>query len=607
MTKRACLYLRCSTDEQVASVPAQRDQLQAFAEREGFEVVREYVDEGITGTSPKRPGLQRMIADAQHGAKWDTVLAWDTSRLHRPDDPCVGIAFEHALRQAGKSIVTAQGAQMTGNALTDGLMRFIEYGQAGEESVKKSRDVLRGQFAAAKSGQAWRAPYGMDNIYRGPSGDFRRRVRRLADDTKELLTEDGGRVIESWPKSRKIRKADDETVTLMPGDPDKLAVVRRIFAQYLGGKSIRQIVFGLNEDGIASPKGQAWRPNMIRRILTNPHYAGRQAFGRHSLARFHQIDAEGNVTKAPNPDKRMTERPAEDWLVRDDAWEAVVTPEDWQAVQDRLSQRRTTPALTGKGGASPYLVSGLLKCSCGSGMYGSKGTRDIRYRCYARRSQGKSICDAKSIRADLIDNYVEQRIRELFLSGEAEAALMNHVEALLDAAIEAASDGQQTDGYKARLDALDAERRRIVGAIGRGIIEDADAADELVRIKRERADIEAKLASSGKAGVNPKSVRRKVIAACRDRIRYSRSLWGSAEPRARKEIVRGFVASMTADQQAGTVTTEFIPLAAESGVPSLTQSLCGQHTTPAQLAEIFDYKLGRIVTPAKLGAIGGAA
>src|SRR5207249_8291629 len=78
-TKRAALYLRTSTADQ--SPEMQRYDLERLAAQRGFVIVETYVDQA-SGAKARRPGLERMMADARH-AKFDVVLVWASDRLAR--------------------------------------------------------------------------------------------------------------------------------------------------------------------------------------------------------------------------------------------------------------------------------------------------------------------------------------------------------------------------------------------------------------------------------------------------------------------------------------------------------------------------------------------
>ena len=83
---RAALYLRLSRDDAGAgesvSIGGQRALLHAYAADHGWTVAGEYVDDGFSGTSFRRPGLQRLLEDVEAG-RVDLVLTKDLSRLGR--------------------------------------------------------------------------------------------------------------------------------------------------------------------------------------------------------------------------------------------------------------------------------------------------------------------------------------------------------------------------------------------------------------------------------------------------------------------------------------------------------------------------------------------
>jgi DNA invertase Pin-like site-specific DNA recombinase len=78
--KRAVLYMRVSTIEQHPET--QLFDLRQLAQQRGLEIIREYVDRGVSGTRVRRPGLDQMMSDARQ-AKFDVVLVWAADRLAR--------------------------------------------------------------------------------------------------------------------------------------------------------------------------------------------------------------------------------------------------------------------------------------------------------------------------------------------------------------------------------------------------------------------------------------------------------------------------------------------------------------------------------------------
>jgi DNA invertase Pin-like site-specific DNA recombinase len=78
--KRTALYIRVSTLDQHPET--QQLELRSLAEQRGLEVVKEYVDHGISGARTKRPALDELLADARR-RRFDLVLVWACDRLAR--------------------------------------------------------------------------------------------------------------------------------------------------------------------------------------------------------------------------------------------------------------------------------------------------------------------------------------------------------------------------------------------------------------------------------------------------------------------------------------------------------------------------------------------
>ena len=78
--KKVCLYARVSTKEQ--GCERQLVELREVAEKHDYEVVAEYVDEGISGAKKSRPALDQMLKDAM-SRKFSVVMTLELSRLGR--------------------------------------------------------------------------------------------------------------------------------------------------------------------------------------------------------------------------------------------------------------------------------------------------------------------------------------------------------------------------------------------------------------------------------------------------------------------------------------------------------------------------------------------
>lgn len=121
---RTALYARVSTSGHGQTVEPQLLELREYCERRGWQIVGEYLDEGISGAKDSRPQLDRMMKDAIH-RKFDTVIVWKFDRFARSVShllraletfSALGVAFVSLSEQidtttpTGKMIFTVLGA-----------------------------------------------------------------------------------------------------------------------------------------------------------------------------------------------------------------------------------------------------------------------------------------------------------------------------------------------------------------------------------------------------------------------------------------------------------------------------------------------------------------
>jgi DNA invertase Pin-like site-specific DNA recombinase len=128
LQKRVAFYLRVSTDQQ--SVEMQRADLQAVADRAGWQIAEIYQDEGISGAKGRdeRPQFDRMLKDATR-RKFDVLAVWAVDRLGRSLQHLIGTLSE--LRAAGVDLYLQKQAIDTttpsGKALFGMLSVFAEF------------------------------------------------------------------------------------------------------------------------------------------------------------------------------------------------------------------------------------------------------------------------------------------------------------------------------------------------------------------------------------------------------------------------------------------------------------------------------------------------
>lgn len=239
MLKRALIYARVSTDEQVEKygLPAQFRACREYAVANGFEVVEEIADDGYTGAILSRPGLDRLRKLIAEGAA-SIVLMLDPDRLSRDLEYLLRLKREIEAH-ARLEFVTARFEDTT-----NGKLFFAMKGMIAEWERGVIRDrTMRGKAERAKSGRrvGGRTPFG------------------YIDQAGELVV-----------------------------DPDRASVAQQIFSWHDAGVSMLEITSRLRSAGVKTWSGKPWWYTSVRSILTNEVYAGVQRWG-----------AEGIVIPAP--------------------------------------------------------------------------------------------------------------------------------------------------------------------------------------------------------------------------------------------------------------------------------------------------------------------
>jgi len=146
--KKVCLYCRVSTAHQTSE--NQLRELRAVAERMGYEIVSEFIDNGISGAKSRkdRPALDEMMRLATQ-RKFEMVICWSIDRLGRSLQHLVEILNELQAMKIDLFFMQ-QGMDTT---TPSGRMIFSVFGAIGEFERNLIRErVIAGQQRAKASG-----------------------------------------------------------------------------------------------------------------------------------------------------------------------------------------------------------------------------------------------------------------------------------------------------------------------------------------------------------------------------------------------------------------------------------------------------------------------
>lgn len=146
--KKVCLYCRVSTTHQTSE--NQLRELRVVAERMGYEIVSEFIDNGISGAKSRkdRPALDEMMKLATQ-RKFEMVMCWSIDRLGRSLQHLVEILNELQAMKIDLFFMQ-QGMDTT---TPSGRMIFSVFGAIGEFERNLIRErVIAGQQRAKASG-----------------------------------------------------------------------------------------------------------------------------------------------------------------------------------------------------------------------------------------------------------------------------------------------------------------------------------------------------------------------------------------------------------------------------------------------------------------------
>jgi DNA invertase Pin-like site-specific DNA recombinase len=209
----AAQYLRMSTDQQRYSLAFQAAAIARYAEERGFELVRSYFDPGKSGlTLRERPGLQALLSEALRADRdFNAILVMDVSRWGRFQDPDQGAHYEFLCREAGVDVIYCIEPFENDGGPVAAIVKQLKRVMAAEYSRELSLKITAGRFQTVERGFC-------------PGGDGGYGSRRMIVDANlrpRFIMRAG---------QRKVLRTD--SVILVPGPPEELAVVRRIFRAF---------------------------------------------------------------------------------------------------------------------------------------------------------------------------------------------------------------------------------------------------------------------------------------------------------------------------------------------------------------------------------------
>ena len=224
-SQEAVIYARYSSHSQRdVSIEQQLKACRRFAEHQGIRIVNAYEDRAITGTSDKRPGFQKMIADAER-SNWDYVIVYTLDRFAR--DRYDSAVYKRRLKNHGIRVLSAM--ENISDDPTGVLMESLLEGLAEYYSKELSQKVRRGH----------------------------------EDNARKCLV--NGILPLGYVKGPDSRYAICEP---------EAAIVQEIFRRVKDREQLIEIIRDLNARGIRTKRGKVWNRSSFNQLLSNERYTG---------------------------------------------------------------------------------------------------------------------------------------------------------------------------------------------------------------------------------------------------------------------------------------------------------------------------------------------
>ncbi len=384
---RMVLLLRNSTKKQTEKkindagkieydIPLQRDILTPWAERQGYVIVKEFVEGGVSGfkvSAEKRDALVEIKAMANRG-EFDVLGIYMSDRLGRiADETPLIVSY---LNSRGIKVLSYTDGEISSKTHDEKLMTYIRYWQAEGESIKTSKRIKDAHEMAVEQGK-WRGgnpPYGYRTVSKG--------------------TLNG--------KGRPIFDVEIE--------PQAAEVVRTIYRLYREHYAFKGIAKYLNDNKIPTATGCLWSWTQVQDILHNKLYIGIYELGKSS-----------NNVRAISP--------VMEHLI-------IIPEEEYNAVQELIKTNRKKPSGVRPTVRGSQLLTGLLYCECGK-KYTSQTNRTVRhkadgaemyyerntYRCGSYRNPKIGQCSKLPIKVETLDEAVIHDVKNFLLQTDIEKLL----------------------------------------------------------------------------------------------------------------------------------------------------------------------------------------
>src|SRR5262245_40938769 len=364
--KNDVVYARASSEEQVQgySIQAQLRACREWAEKNGYSIAKEYLEEGHSAFRDleKREAMKELLADTVSKQRsFQVIIVHKLDRLFR--DSLESSTARAILKRERVRLVSVTEPMVGSNTPEDFFMEHLLVGMAEFYSRNLSREIMKGLKQRALQG----------HLVFGPPFGYR----------KEIIDRQEGH-----KRTRIISR---------PVIDEKAApIVQRIFELYDRGMGYKSIAMTLNSEGHRTNKGHRFRVMFISRTLRNRAYIGMLDYNRY----------QGRGEREP------IEIPG--------FYPPIINQELFRRVQEKLKSE-SDHFQNAFAHRTDYLLSRLVVCDfCGHHYLGTsaKSGKHRYYSCTTYLRRGKDACSAHLLNKEKLEEAVLAQIQEQILSEE---------------------------------------------------------------------------------------------------------------------------------------------------------------------------------------------
>lgn len=350
---KAVFYARVSTEEekQLNALAKQVDECRDCIKSMNWELVGEYIDEGKSGTKINGRDEYKRLMEDLYDNKFDVIVIKSQDRLMRNVKDWY-IFLDRLITNGKKLYMYIENSFYTSdNALITGIKAILAEEYSRELSIK------------------------LKNTHK----------RRLEKARK------GEKVTVMMPNVVGYRVKENGNIEIYEPEAE---MIRYIFNEYVGGKSIRQIALACRDKGYTNKVGNEIEASTVSRILSTERYKGVYVLNR----RISNFDT-----------KKSVRTNKEDWVEVEGIIPPIVSKEIWEKANE-IKASRTKRGRGVKVGNS--IFSGKVYCGkCGKKYWKRSENSQIRFSCSKYTNYGKNPdrgCDNRTfLEKDLYNVIIE--------------------------------------------------------------------------------------------------------------------------------------------------------------------------------------------------------